>query len=282
MAIISLVAIIVLCQKAGVRLKETFRESEETNSGAVIGMKEKENEKSDKKERGEKQGEAHKKRTVVVDAGHGGPDGGKTGVNGKLEKELNLIIAEKVKKLLEEEGIAVIMTREEDGWLAETRIGDLKERVRIMNESKADLAVSIHQNSYHEESVFGAQVFYYTDSKEGEKLALCMQAALVAGLDPANHRKAKGNKTYYMLKKTDAVLVICECGFLSNPEEEALLNTKEYQKKVADALCDGVLTYLGEKKNGKEKTQTKTEETAAGAASAYACPAGGLSGIRRI
>ena len=78
----------------------------------------------------------------------------KPGVNGKLEKELNLIIAEKVKKLLEEEGIAVIMTREEDGWLAETRIGDLKERVRIMNESKADLAVSIHQNSYHEESVF--------------------------------------------------------------------------------------------------------------------------------
>jgi len=131
-------------------------------------------------------------------------------------------------------------------------------------------------------AVKGAQVFYYTDSKEGEKLALCMQAALVAGLDPANHRKAKGNKTYYMLKKTDAVLVICECGFLSNPEEEALLNTKEYQKKVADALCDGVLTYLGEKKNGKEKTQTKTEETAAGAAFAYACPAGGLSGIRRI
>ena len=147
---------------------------------------------------------------------------------------------------------------------------------------KPDCVISIHQNSYPDAAVKGAQVFYYTDSKEGEKLALCMQAALVAGLDPANHRKAKGNKTYYMLKKTDAVLVICECGFLSNPEEEALLNTKEYQKKVADALCDGVLTYLGEKKNGKEKTQTKTEETAAGAASAYACPAGGLSGIRRI
>ena len=79
MAIISLVAIIVLCQKAGVRLKETFRESEETNSGAVIGRKEKENEKSDKKERGEKQGEAHKKRTVVVDAGHGGPGRRKNG-----------------------------------------------------------------------------------------------------------------------------------------------------------------------------------------------------------
>ena len=77
---------IVLCQKAGVRLKETFRESEETNSGAVIGMKEKENEKSDKKERGEKQGEAHKKRTVVVDAGHGGPDGEKRESTGSLRK----------------------------------------------------------------------------------------------------------------------------------------------------------------------------------------------------
>lgn len=123
-----------------------------------------------KRSAGKNKGSA-KKRTVVVDAGHGGPDGGKTGVNGKLEKELNLIIAEKVKKLLEEEGIAVIMTREEDGWLAETRIGDLKERVRIMNESKADLAVSIHQNSYHEESVFGAQVFYYTTSGEGKAAA---------------------------------------------------------------------------------------------------------------
>ena len=80
-----------------------------------------------------------------------------------------------MKKLLEEEGIAVIMTREEDGWLAETRIGDLKERVRIMNESKADLAVSIHQNSYHEESVFGAQVFYYTTSGEGKAAAEILQ-----------------------------------------------------------------------------------------------------------
>ena len=179
------------------------------------------------------------------------------------------------------------MTREGEDDLSDpgavnAKVQDLQRRVQLIHEKKPDCVISIHQNSYPDAAVKGAQVFYYTDSKEGEKLALCMQAALVAGLDPTNHRKAKGNKTYYMLKKTDAVLVICECGFLSNPEEEALLNTKEYQKKVADALCDGVLTYLGEKKNGKEKTQTKTEETAAGAASAYACPAGGLSGIRRI
>ena len=224
---------------------------------------------------------------VVVDAGHGGDDPGKIGINGAPEKDINLQIAQKLKKYLEAEDVEVVLTREtEDGLYdahaSNKKVQDMKRRIEIIEKTDPVLTVSIHQNSYPEEYVHGAQVFYYTDSKEGEKLALCMQDALVAGLDPANHRKAKGNKTYYMLKKTDAVLVICECGFLSNPEEEALLNTKEYQKKVADALCDGVLTYLGEKKNGKEKTQTKTEETAAGAASAYACPAGGLSGIRRI
>lgn len=243
MAIISLVAIIVLCQKAGVRLKETFRESEETNSGAVIGMKEKENEKSDKKERGEKQGEVHKKRTVVVDAGHGGPDGGKTGVNGKLEKELNLIIAEKVKKLLEEEGIAVIMTREEDGWLAETRIGDLKERVRIMNESKADLAVSIHQNSYHEESVFGAQVFYYTTSGEGKAAAEILQNELLE-IDPENKKREKANNTYYILKKTEVPTVIVECGFLSNHKEAEKLSDEAYQGKIAEAVVKGIKSFF--------------------------------------
>ena len=213
---------------------------------------------------------------VVLDSGHG-----------VKEKDINLAIARLLKKKLEKQGILVVMTREGEDDLSDpgavnAKVQDLQRRVQLIHEKKPDCVISIHQNSYPDAAVKGAQVFYYTDSKEGEKLALCMQAALVAGLDPANHRKAKGNKTYYMLKKTDAVLVICECGFLSNPEEEALLNTKEYQKKVADALCDGVLTYLGEKKNGKEKTQTKTEETAAGAASAYACPAGGLSGIRRI
>ena len=224
---------------------------------------------------------------ILVDAGHGGSDPGMIGVGGLEEKGINLSISLLLRDTLEKSGYSVIMTREEDKGLydssaANKKAQDMQRRIAMIREHMPVLSVSIHQNSYPDAAVKGAQVFYYTDSKEGEKLALCMQAALVAGLDPANHRKAKGNKTYYMLKKTDAVLVICECGFLSNPEEEALLNTKEYQKKVADALCDGVLTYLGEKKNGKEKTQTKTEETAAGAASAYACPAGGLSGIRRI
>ena len=188
-------------------------------------------------------------KVVVLDSGHGGDDPGKIGANGVKEKDINLAIARLLKKKLEKQGILVVMTREGEDDLSDpgavnAKVQDLQRRVQLIHEKKPDCVISIHQNSYPDAAVKGAQVFYYTDSKEGEKLALCMQAALVAGLDPANHRKAKGNKTYYMLKKTDAVLVICECGFLSNPEEEALLNTKKYQKKVADALCDLSLIHI--------------------------------------
>ena len=140
------------------------------------------------------------------------------------------------------------MTREEDGWLAETRIGDLKERVRIMNESKADLAVSIHQNSYHEESVFGAQVFYYIHSREGEAVAKILQESLQE-IDPENHRRAKANETYYLLRRTKVPTVIVECGFLTNPEEAEKLSGEEYQEQVAEAVAKGIakcLEYLNE------------------------------------
>ena len=226
-------------------------------------------------------------KVVVLDSGHGGDDPGKIGANGVKEKDINLAIARLLKKKLEKQGILVVMTREGEDDLSDpgavnAKVQDLQRRVQLIHKKKAGLC---DQHSPEQLPGCGGQrgagVLLY-GFKRRRKTGALHAATLVAGLDPANHRKAKGNKTYYMLKKTDAVLVICECGFLSNPEEEALLNTKEYQKKVADALCDGVLTYLGEKKNGKEKTQTKTEETAAGAASAYACPAGGLSGIRRI
>lgn len=92
--------------------------------------------------------------------------------------------------------------------------------------------------------VKGAQVFYYTNSAEGKKLAEGLQTALVEGVDPENHREAKGNTSYYLLKKTDVPLAIVECGFLSNPEEAGLLATKEYQEKVAEAVCTGILKYL--------------------------------------
>lgn len=194
---------------------------------------------------------------VVIDAGHGGTDPGKVGVNGTLEKDINLSIARLVEEKLKEHQVEVIMTRETDELLGTSngesqKAADLRERCRIINEAKPVCAVSIHQNSYTEESVNGAQVFYYETSEESLLLATVLQQALVDGLNPDNHRQSKGNTTYYILKKTEVPTVIAECGFLSNTQEEALLNTQDYQEKVAEAITQGIMDYIGQKqgKNG--------------------------------
>ena len=192
-------------------------------------------------------------KVVVLDAGHGGDDPGKVGVNQVNEKDLNLVIAGKVKKELEEKGFTVIMTREDDRGLYEEqsqnhKVQDLQNRVELIHKAAPACAVSIHQNSYSEESVKGAQVFYYGDSVEGKKLAEGLQKALVTEVDPENHRQAKGNTSYYLLKKTDVPLAIVECGFLSNWKEAELLNNNDYQDKLAKAICHGIEGYLeGEK-----------------------------------
>ena len=186
--------------------------------------------------------------TVVLDAGHGGTDPGKIGVNGEKEKELNLEITMLLKEKLEKQGIQVVLTRDSDGGLYDEqsnnkKVQDLQRRCELIHKTPR-CAVSIHQNSYTTPEVKGAQVFYYTNSAEGKKLAEGLQTALVEGVDPENHREAKGNTSYYLLKKTDVPLAIVECGFLSNPEEAGLLATKEYQEKVAEAVCTGILKYL--------------------------------------
>lgn len=184
---------------------------------------------------------------VVVDSGHGGSDPGKVGINGAIEKDVNLKIAIKLKRLLEEQGIKVIMTREDENGLADSKVEDLKKRVSIINQEKPLLAVSIHQNSYQGESIHGAQVFYFTHSQEGEKAAKIIQEALLEA-DSENTRSAKANDTYYMLKKTEVPVVIVECGFLSNQKEADLLVTEEYQQKVAEAVVNGIIKYIsGEK-----------------------------------
>jgi N-acetylmuramoyl-L-alanine amidase len=186
-------------------------------------------------------------KVVVIDAGHGGFDPGKIGINQALEKDINLQIAKKVQAQLEEQGITVIMTREDENELASSKTEDMKERVRIINENNPDLAVSIHQNSYTSESIHGAQVFYYKHSSEGEKIAKIMQNALLS-VDSENKRQAKDNDTYYMLKKTEKPVVIVECGFLSNQAEADLLITDTYQESLATAITDGIMTYLGVEK----------------------------------
>ena len=188
--------------------------------------------------------------TVVLDAGHGSSDSGKVGINGVLEKDINLSISKKTKKYLEKKGICVIMTRNKDESLAEgengnRKVQDMKARVKRINDTKPDLAVSIHQNSYHEESIHGAQVFYYEHSESGEKDARILQEALLA-VDPDNTRQVKANTTYYLLKRTEVPILIVECGFLSNQEEAEKLASEDYQKELAKAIANGIESCLKE------------------------------------
>ncbi|MCM1065073.1 MAG: N-acetylmuramoyl-L-alanine amidase [Eubacterium sp.] len=186
---------------------------------------------------------------VVVDAGHGGMDPGKVGINGANEKEINLQIAEYLRQYLEANDIEVVMTRETDEGLNDAdasnkKVQDMKRRIELIDETAPAITVSIHQNSYPEEYVHGAQVFYYTGSKEGQALAQSIQEELVAKLDPENKRQVKENDSYYLLKKTGIPIVIVECGFLSNSAEAEKLCTEAYQKRVAWAIHMGILRYL--------------------------------------
>lgn len=189
------------------------------------------------------------KYCVVIDAGHGGDDPGKIGVNQLLEKDVNLDIALRIKNYLEKQGVSVVMTREDENGLykeedANKKVQDMKRRVEIIEESKGDLAVSIHQNSYPEEYIHGAQVFYYTAGAEGKKLAECLQKQLIEKVDPDNDRQIKGNDSYYLLKKTKIPTVIVECGFLSNREEADNLADALYREKIAYAISFGIVEYL--------------------------------------
>ena len=187
------------------------------------------------------------KYCVVVDAGHGGDDPGKIGTAGTLEKEINLAIAKRLEALLKQADVAVVMTRTDNNGLYDENASGKKVQ-DMMEEAKADLAVSIHQNSYPDPAIKGAQVFYYTSSVEGKQLAKRLQERLVKGLDPQNHRQAKANDSYYLLKKTACPIVIVECGFLSNPQEEALLTDSVYQERVAWNIFMGIMQELKMKK----------------------------------
>lgn len=192
-----------------------------------------------------------KGKCVVIDAGHGGDDPGKVGINGAKEKDINLVIAEKVKKYLEANDIHVVMTREADEGLYDSgasnkKVQDMKKRIALIDETNPDVTVSIHQNSYPEEYVHGAQVFYYTGSISGQRLAESIQKQLVSKVDSENKRQVKANDSYYLLKKTGIPIVIVECGFLSNREEAEKLCDAEYQEQVAWAIHMGILQYLNE------------------------------------
>lgn len=188
-------------------------------------------------------------RIVWIDPGHGGADPGKVGVGDVLEKDINLQISMLLKAELEKRDIEVLMTRTEDTDLAEEGAGsrkmsDLNNRCKLMNESDASLTICIHQNSFTDPAVQGAQVFYCSGSEDGEKVARYIQESIKEKVDPENEREIKENDSYYMLKNTGIPIVIVECGFLSSPEETELLKDVEYQAKIAQAVAEGVLKYF--------------------------------------
>ena len=197
-------------------------------------------------------------RVVGIDAGHGAADGGKVGVNDVLEKDINLAIALRVKELLEQQDVTVIMTREDDeGTYPKTgsnrKMRDMKKRVELINDERPALAVSIHQNAFSDQSVSGAQTFFYTGSKEGQFAAELLQAQMIKTLQPKKERVAKANDSYYLLKNTNYPIVIVECGFLTNPEEAVLLCEEEYQEKTAWAIHLGILQYLNAGGTGSDE-----------------------------
>lgn len=166
-----------------------------------------------------------------------------------MEKDINLTIALRLKKLLEQQDIRVVMTREDDqGTYPKTgsdrKIRDMKKRVELINKEQPDLTVSIHQNSYQEESVSGAQTFYFEGSEEGKVAAEILQKQLITTLQPEKERVAKSNTSYYLLKNTDYPIVIVECGFLTNQREAELLCDEDYQQRTAWAIHLGILQYL--------------------------------------
>lgn len=190
---------------------------------------------------------------IYLDAGHGGPDGG-AGDREALEKDIALSITKKVRDYLQGQGAIVLMTREKDVDLAPTdsqsyrsrKAEDLKKRLQLINESEADLFVSIHLNAIPSPRWRGAQTFYAPHIEENEKLAKALQYELVLNLENTN-REAKAINHVYLLKYAKKPGALVEVGFLSNPAEKQDLLTEEYQDKVAASIYKGILNHLDDR-----------------------------------
>ncbi len=190
---------------------------------------------------------------IVVDAGHGAPDGGAVGAKtGVLEKDLNLAIASKLSEKLKANGQAVRMTREDDqglykdetASLREKKRTDMKNRVAIGNTPGTLCFVSIHMNHFTDEKYSGPQVFYAGGSEGGKRLAECIRLSFLSEIGPHCTRESKPSGDLYLLRETDCPAVIVECGFLSNAEEEALLCTEDYQEALAEAIYKGIQNFI--------------------------------------
>ncbi len=191
-------------------------------------------------------------KVIVIDAGHGNPDGGAVGNTGTIEADINLKIALKLQKVLEESGAVVILTRSDENGIYDNeeesigkkKVSDIKNRVKIGNKSSADIFVSIHLNKLEQKQYDGWQTFYKKSSDDGKKLAECIQNALNENMDKENNRIAKNIDNVYIIKNVEIPTTIVECGFLSNYEEEEKLKKEEYQDKLAYGIYIGIMNYF--------------------------------------
>ena len=193
-------------------------------------------------------------KTIVIDAGHGVPDEGAESSRGTTEAETNLKIALKLQNLLEQSGCTVILTRSDENaiydieskTLKQKKISDIKNRVKIGNESSADIFVSIHLNKIPQPQYDGWQTFYNKDSEEGQKLAVSIQKNLNEAIQKENNRVAKSIENIYIVNHVEIPISIVECGFLSNPEEEKQLLEDGYQDRLAWGIYNGIIDYFYE------------------------------------
>ena len=187
---------------------------------------------------------------IIIDAGHGGVDGGATSCTGVPESQLNLQIALRLNDLLHLLGYRTNMIRTEDisvytsgDTIAAKKISDLKERVRIIDETEKAILISIHQNYFTDSRYSGAQVFY-PGTQGSEIFAKDMQNKFVTSLNPGSNRQAKRISGVYLMEHIQCTAVLVECGFLSNPEEEEKLRCAQYQKKLCCVIAASVGSFL--------------------------------------
>ena len=191
-----------------------------------------------------------RQHTIVIDAGHGGEDGGATSCTGALESTINLQIALRLEELMHLLGYDTVMIRTTDtavytegNTIAAKKVSDLKERVRIVNSTENGLLISIHQNTFSDSQYGGAQVFY-GGAGDSKALAEALQSAFVATVNPGSNRKCKKSDGVYLMQNINCTGILVECGFLSNPTEEAKLRTEDYQKQLCCVIAAAVSTFL--------------------------------------
>lgn len=189
-----------------------------------------------------------REHTIVIDAGHGGEDGGAVSCTGVMEKQINLEIALELNDLLHLLGHKTRMIRSDDrsvytagDTIARRKVSDLKERVRMVEETEDAILVSIHQNLFPDARYSGAQVFY---SAEGQAMAEKLQSAFRQTINPASKREIKQAKGVYLMEQIHCPGVLVECGFLSNPEEEAKLRTRDYQQHICIVIASTLANHL--------------------------------------